>query len=101
MIFIYIVCANRTEARSIGKACLEKRLVACANYFPMESIYRWQGKIVQNKEYALILKTRKENFTKVKSLAKKLHSYQVPCICSWRADQVEKNYLEWVKNESK
>jgi len=81
--------------------CVKKRLAACANYFPIESIYWWRKKLVLDKEYALILKTRKENFSKIKSLVKKLHSYQVPCFCSWRADQVEKNYLGWLKENSK
>lgn len=101
MIFIYVVCANRSEAQKIGKACVAERLAACANYFPIESVYRWQGKVIQDKEYSLILKTRKENFAKAKYLVKKLHSYKVPCICAWCADQVEKSYLQWLKENSK
>ncbi|PIY95919.1 MAG: divalent-cation tolerance protein CutA [Candidatus Kerfeldbacteria bacterium CG_4_10_14_0_8_um_filter_42_10] len=101
MIFVYIACSTRQEAKKIGMACVKKHLAACANYSPMESIYWWQKKLVLDKEYALILKTRKENFPKVKSLVKKMHSYEVPCICSWRINQVEKNYLEWLKENSK
>lgn len=101
MIFIYIVCANQKEAQKIGQACVRKHLAACANFFPIGSFYWWKKKLVKDREYALLLKTKKESFSKVKTLVKTLHSYEVPCICSWKMEQVEKNYWEWLKNEAR
>jgi periplasmic divalent cation tolerance protein len=64
-------------------------------------MYRWQKKIVQDKEYALILKTKKEKFPKVKKLVRELHSYEIPCITYWKSDQTDRPYLDWIKRETK
>lgn len=101
MIFVYLVCANRQEAKKIGHNCVEKKLVACANYFPIESIYWWKKKLVKDQEFVLILKTREENFLKVKKLVKRLHSYEIPCITSWKAGDTDQVFLNWVKRETR
>lgn len=101
MIFIYITCPNKKEARKIGQTLLRARLVACVNIFPMESAYWWQGQIVQDKEVVLIAKTLKKNFRKVESQVKKLHSYQVPCLVALPASQVSQKYFYWLKKEIK
>ena len=101
MIFIYITCKNRNEAKKIGLALIKKRLAACCNIFPIESIYWWQGKVVKDKEAVLIVKTLKKNFKKVEKEIKKLHSYTLPCILeiSIKAGNIE--YLDWLKKEIK
>ncbi len=68
MIFIYVVCANKTEARKIAEACVEKKLAACANMFPIQSVHRWGGKIEKSSEHVILLKSVQKNFTKLKIL---------------------------------
>lgn len=101
MIFVYITCPNKKEAQKIGRVLIEKKLVACLNIFPISSIYRWQKKIVRDKEVVLIAKTLKKNFKKVEATVKTLHSYQVPCICAWPIIKVNQKYLKWLKKEIK
>jgi len=101
MIFVYLVCANQKEAKKIAEACVKKHLAACANYFPIQSIYWWKKKLAKDKEYTLLLKTKNDNFSKIKTLVKKLHSYEIPCITSWKADKTDRSYLNWVKKETK
>ena len=43
MIFIYIVCKNKEEAKKIGLYLVKQRLAACCNIFPIESIYHWSS----------------------------------------------------------
>ena len=64
MIFIYITFPNKKEAEKVGLFLVKERLAACSNIFPIESIYRWQGKIVKEKEEVLIVKTLKKNLRK-------------------------------------
>ena len=99
MILIYITCKNKKEAQKIGKALVKEKLAACVGYFPIESIYRWKGKMVNDKEFALLIKTTKKNFMKIEKRVKELHSYQIPCICAIPAYKVNKEYLSWVKKE--
>lgn len=98
MAFVYITCKDKKEAKKISRHLLEKRLIACANIFPIESAYWWQGKIVDDKEYAILAKTPARNYNKIKIEVKKIHSYTTPCICLLDAE-CNKEYADWVKKE--
>jgi len=99
-IFIYITNPTKKEARKIAKYLLEKKLIACANIFPIDSLYRWKGKIANEKEFVLIAKTKKANFEKVKKEVEKIHSYTVPCIVKIPVSSNEK-YYKWLNEVTK
>lgn len=101
MILIYVTCKDIEEAKKISKNLLEKRLIACANMFPINSMYWWEGKINEDKEFALIIKTKKEKFEEVKKEIKKIHSYKVPCIVSFDIKRGNEDFLNWIKKEVK
>ena len=42
---IYITCKDEAEARGIGRTLVDERLAACVNFFPIQSIFRWKGRI--------------------------------------------------------
>lgn len=98
IIFIYITCASSKEAEKISAHLFRKRLIACSNYFPIQSIYRWKGKIEKSKEFTLILKTLDKNYPAIKKEVEKLHSYSVPCITRIPVEPNEK-YAKWMKKE--
>jgi len=79
-IAVYITHENMDEARKVASHLLDKKLVACANFFPIESAYWWQGAIETADEIVSIVKTRAENWECVKSEVEKIHPYDVPCI---------------------
>ena len=98
-ILIYITNPTKEEARKIAKHLLEKKLVACANiYSDIESLYSWKGKIADETEFVLVVKTIEGNFEKVKNEVEKMHSYNVPCIIKIPVSSNEK-YFEWLKGE--
>ncbi|MDP2864129.1 MAG: divalent-cation tolerance protein CutA [bacterium] len=99
MIFIYITCKNKREAKRIGLFLVKKRLAACCNIFPIESIYWWRNKIVKDEEVVLIAKTLKKNFRKIEKEVKRLHSYTVPCILEIPITQGSKDFLNWIEKE--
>lgn len=101
MIFVYITCKNKNEARKIGLTLVKKRLVACCNIFPIESIYHWKNKIIQDREVVLIVKTLKKNFQKIEKEVKRLHSYEAPCILEISIEKGNLEYLNWLKREIK
>lgn len=101
MIFVYITCQNKKEAKKIGQSLIEKKLAACCNIFPVNSIYWWKKKIVRDKEVALIVKSLKENFNKIEKEVKKLHSYSVPCILEIPIKRKNLKYFNWLKEELK
>ncbi len=98
-IFVYVTTPSKKEANKIALHLLKKRLVACANIFPIESVYWWKGKIEETKECILIVKTKKENWEKVKGEIKKIHPYTVPCITKINVE-ANKEYEDWLRGES-
>ena len=99
-IIIYITHKNKKEAKKVAEALLRDRLIACVNYFPIESSYWWKDKIVTGKEIVTLVKTKKENWTKVKKAVEAIHPYETPCIMKL---DVESNtsYAKWIEDETK
>jgi periplasmic divalent cation tolerance protein len=97
---IYITAKDEIEARKIGLALVSERLAACVNYFPVKSIYRWQGSIEEASEMALIAKTSSQRVEPLIERVKQLHSYQTPCIVSWPIDEGNLPYLDWIKEST-
>ena len=93
---LYTTTASEREAASLAKHLLGKRLIACANVFRIRSIYRWKGKILDEGEFAVIMKTRTALVKKAIAEAAKVHSYEVPCFVSYRMGEGLPAYLEWI-----
>ena len=99
-IIVYITHANLEEAKKITSKLLEKKLIACANFFPIESAYWWKGEIASSSEIVSIVKTRTANWQKVKENIEKLHPYEVPCIMKFDVEANE-SYEKWIDDETK
>ena len=99
-ITIYVTHKNIKDAKKVASHLLQKRLIACANLFSIESSYWWKGKIDDSHEIVSLLKTKKENWEKVKSEIKKIHPYELPCIMKTNVEANE-DYEAWINSESK
>jgi periplasmic divalent cation tolerance protein len=99
--FVYITTSGKEEARLIGQAIVDEKLAACANIIDgMESIYRWEGKVVQDQETVLIAKTTRIRLGELEARVQELHSYEVPCIVAMPIGYGSSEYLEWVGRET-
>lgn len=97
----YVTCASREEAERIGRALVEARLAACANFFgPATAIYRWQGQIETAQETILILKTRADLVEPLIAAVKERHSYTVPCVIALPIQEGNPDYLAWLAAET-
>ena len=96
----YVPCKNKKEAKKIAGLLLEKKLIACANILnSTESIYLWEGKIRNETESILLMKTLSSKGSMVKAAVKKNHSYKLPCIAFIKFDEINKEYELWVKKQ--
>jgi len=101
-IIIYITTGSINEAKKIGRVLVEEKLVACSNIIsPIRSIYRWQGKICDDKEALMVLKTKKKLFKQIIKRVEKLHSYDVPEIIAMPIIEGSSKYLSWLNEETK
>lgn len=98
---VYVTARDADEARSIARALVEERLVACVNYWPIASVFRWEGAIEEGAEAAMICKTRTDLVPGVIKRVKELHSYEVPCITSWKIDTGSESFLDWIGKETR
>jgi periplasmic divalent cation tolerance protein len=99
--FLYATAGNTREARKIAKHLVEEKLAACVNIFPIESTYRWEGKILHEKEVAMIIKTRRKLADHVIERVKELHSYEVPCIVTLGIERGNIDFLRWIDESTK
>ena len=84
-------------AERIARELLERRLAACVNVVgPVQSVYRWEGKIVRSEERLLIIKTRADRFQQVASAIRELHTYDVPEVLALPLSAGDERYLSWL-----
>ncbi len=98
---VYITAGDMDEARKIGRKLVEGHLAACANIFPITSIFRWKGKIDEANEFGIIVKTKTEKVKEIEKRVKELHSYEVPCVVSFRIYEGSSDYLKWIEDSVK
>ena len=96
---IYITHPDKLTAQRIANELINKRLVACANIFPIDSSYWWKGEIHNEGEYVSIVKTRNELVKEVEQQVLKIHPYEVPCIMSMKVD-ANKAYELWILEQT-
>lgn len=102
VIIILVTTGSESEAEKIAHTLVEERLVACVNILsPVRSIYRWEGKVQDDREWLLIIKTRASHFAAVEARVKALHSYQVPEVIALPVVDGSEKYLGWIKDETK
>jgi len=99
-VVILVTAGSEAEAEKIAKALVEERLAACVNLVsPLRSIYRWEGKIADGREWLLFIKTQADKFSAIASRVKALHSYQVPEVIALPIVAGAEAYLRWLGDE--
>lgn len=99
-VFVYITTGTVQEAKTIARALVEERIAACANIFPVSSVYRWKGKVEEAGEAGMIVKTVEGKLDALEKRVKELHSYEVPCIISVGIGSGSKEYLDWISEST-
>lgn len=98
-IIVLSACGTAREAHKIANDLVLRRLAACVNIFPVKSCYRWKGKIVNGREWLLVVKTRSNLFKQLMRRILTLHSYELPEIISVKIDDGSKPYLAWMDDQ--
>lgn len=96
---VYVTYKNMGEANKIVKHLIKKRIISCANLFPVKSLFSWKGKVEESDEIVSVIKTKKENWETLKSEIKSMHSYEVPCIINLNAESDEE-FESWMNQET-
>jgi periplasmic divalent cation tolerance protein len=101
VVALLVTCPDQRVGEKIGRTLVEERLAACVNVVPgLISLYRWQGKLCQDREVLLIVKTRRTKFAPVARRIKTLHPYSVPEILALPIARGNSAYLAWVREST-
>ena len=85
------------QAVEISEELIGRHLATCVNIVPcLRSIYRWKGKICEDTEYLLLIKTPAALFDEVSAAIRELHSYELPEIMALPAEKAEAAFHRWV-----
>ncbi|MBI5055313.1 MAG: divalent-cation tolerance protein CutA [Nitrospirae bacterium] len=100
-IVVLVTVPNEDMAAAIAKALVEARLAACANIIrSIRSIYTWQGKVEDDQEALMIIKTKMKLFDGLKAKVKEMHSYEVPEIIALPIAAGSEDYLNWLRRST-
>jgi len=96
---VVTITEKREEAARIAEALLNAQLAACVQIQAIESLYRWEGKLVHGNEYRLEIKSRLSLYAEAEKLIRNLHSYDLPEIVVIPIIAGSDDYLHWVEQE--
>ena len=98
---VLVTCGSAAEARKIAQAVVKSHLAACVNILtaPVESVYRWKGKVETAREQLLIIKTSKTRLRALEREVLRLHSYETPELIALAISTGSSKYLSWIARE--
>ncbi len=97
-IMVMSTAGSEEQAVTIANALVYKQLAACVNIIPqMRSIYRFHGKVWDDEEYLLIIKSTRDHFREIDKTISELHEYEVPEILMFPIENGKDIFLNWIK----
>ena len=95
---VLVTTPGPDEAAQLARALVEAELAACGNVLPgLRSIYRWEGKVEDEPETLLLLKTTRARFEALRSRVVELHPYETPEVLALPVEAGHGPYLDWVR----
>ena len=99
----YLVVHTTTDseelARNLANAAVQQSLAACVQIVPIESIYRWEGKLESAREFRCEMKTRADCVSQLKELIREIHTYDVPEIIEIALHDLSPEYKSWLDSQ--
>jgi periplasmic divalent cation tolerance protein len=95
-LMVLVAAGSPEEARTIARATVERKLAACAQIFPIQSVYEWNGNIEEDSEHLVLLKTERAAYDDLEACVRAHHSYDVPEIIALPVVAGHTPYLQWL-----
>jgi periplasmic divalent cation tolerance protein len=100
-VVVFVTSPGRDVSSAIASALVEERIAACVNVVPgLLSVYRWEGKVQQDPEELLVIKTRRDRLGRLEERVKDLHPYDVPEVVALPILGGSRDYLAWLADST-
>ncbi len=100
-LIVLITTGSLEEGHRIARSLVDERLAACVNIlFPVQSIYRWNDQIQEDREALLVVKTTAQMLEPLSLRVKQLHSYELPEIIALEVVAGASDYLDWIDHQT-
>lgn len=96
-VLVWVTTPDAEQAAALARVLVEEGLAACGNVLPgVRSIYRWEGKLCDEPEALLVLKTQRRRFEAVRARVVALHPYACPEVIEVPIEAGHAPYLAWI-----
>ncbi len=97
VVTVFVTVPSRESGLALARQVVEESLAACVNVVPnVTSIFRWKGKVTEEEEVLLMLKSSAGKVPALIARVAELHTYEVPEVLSLRVEDGFGPYLDWV-----
>lgn len=99
-IAVVTTVGSQAEAQAMARGLVERGLAACAQISEIESLYRWDGALQNDREFRVLFKTTSERYPEVEAAIRELHAYELPAIHAFAFEHVHAPYAAWIESNS-
>lgn len=97
LIVVVTSVGTEEQALDIAHELIRNRQAACVNLLPnVHSIYRWKGRVCDDGEFLLLIKTRANEFAAVRDTIQRINTYELPEVLAYRVDEASPAFARWI-----
>jgi periplasmic divalent cation tolerance protein len=101
VLLVVTTVGTEEQALNLAHHLVGRHLAACVNIVPrIRSVFFWKGKVNDDGEWLLLVKTAPGNFGEVRDAIRRLHTYDLPEILGFGADAADALFAKWVVDSS-
>lgn len=93
---VMTTCGSEDAAASLAGALVEQRLAACVQVVQVASYYTWEGRVADDREWLLLIKTHESRYAEVESFIAERHDYELPEVVRVPIQGGSAGYLAWI-----
>lgn len=101
---MYSIVLATVPSKEVGvqlaRELIDRRMAACVNILPATSVYRWEGKVREDEEHLMVIKTRRTFVDDIRDLFDEQHPYDLPEVIALEVEDGSADYLNWIKGET-
>lgn len=96
--YFYLTC-DEGQKEAIAQTLLEKKLIVCAKFLPIDAMYWLGGKIERANEVMIIMEAPSDNFVAIEAAIAVIHSYDTFVLTQVEIENINEHATAWAKSE--